>query len=530
MRTPKRMTTEDDTATVTVREQMKKQPETRPIMREQQVAELMAIYVGLVMVENKCIEVADYQMGRASGQLDITRYLSMFPKSKLIQLQNGETRPEDTVRSWHSKVHKDVTKDSPPTSEDSSTTPPTTTDTLHAIFQDCPTTSKEASAYPQASEKTAPQVGSDDDYLHGFQVALENRAKELGWHEYQDIAELTTAEIGEEGRQKVINEKRFLAIGYELVDQFLQDFESIKEKAEKKIADEAKAEQEAAQAKKRQQGLEPRPRGDADQCGDVSREGGNGSPGGAFEEIDPQEVEDASKKVAPEEVTAMQQHSALDTNLSTQGPQASPEDASVPPKNSGKDAADTTVDTSVIIKETKSKSERKPKTKLQFYVDFRPLSGKHWYKRVGKEIWVLADGQWVSLTAEDFAALTALHPTLLQEHHDFFLASQHPSASAATMATQANDKVTWQRWRDISREEYTRDLGENLTTSRLYHHLAILEEPWTRVSPDESFDAVVSQLLYYTKSLVLKTAFSNTRGSMLILIQRIVARNEEEAE
>ncbi|EXL66517.1 hypothetical protein FOPG_17311 [Fusarium oxysporum f. sp. conglutinans race 2 54008] len=98
------------------------------------------------------------------------------------------------------------------------------------------------------------------------------------------------------------------------------------------------------------------------------------------------------------------------------------------------------------------------------------------------------------------------------------------------MATQANDKVTWQRWRDISREEYTRDLGENLTTSRLYHHLAILEEPWTRVSPDESFDAVVSQLLYYTKSLVLKTAFSNTRGSMLILIQRIVARNEEEAE
>ncbi|EXL66518.1 hypothetical protein FOPG_17312 [Fusarium oxysporum f. sp. conglutinans race 2 54008] len=128
----------------------------------------------------------------------------------------------------------------------------------------------------------------------------------------------------------------------------------------------------------------------------------------------------------------MQQHSALDTNLSTQGPQASPEDASVPPKNSGKDAADTTVDTSVIIKETKSKSERKPKTKLQFYVDFRPLSGKHWYKRVGKEIWVLADGQWVSLTAEDFAALTALHPTLLQEHHDFFLASQHPSASAAT--------------------------------------------------------------------------------------------------
>ncbi|KAI5803769.1 hypothetical protein EDC01DRAFT_469129, partial [Geopyxis carbonaria] len=32
-------------------------------------------------------------------------------------------------------------------------------------------------------------------------------------------------------------------------------------------------------------------------------------------------------------------------------------------------------------------------------------------------------------TYEQWQALIALHRTLLHEHHDFFLASQHPSAS-----------------------------------------------------------------------------------------------------
>ena len=35
------------------------------------------------------------------------------------------------------------------------------------------------------------------------------------------------------------------------------------------------------------------------------------------------------------------------------------------------------------------------------------------------------------LTTEQWEALIALHKTLLHEHHDFFLASQHPSASSA---------------------------------------------------------------------------------------------------
>ncbi|KAI1041322.1 hypothetical protein LB505_002424 [Fusarium chuoi] len=35
------------------------------------------------------------------------------------------------------------------------------------------------------------------------------------------------------------------------------------------------------------------------------------------------------------------------------------------------------------------------------------------------------------LNNEQWQALIALHRTLLHEHHDFFLASQHPSASPA---------------------------------------------------------------------------------------------------
>ncbi|KAK7425954.1 hypothetical protein QQZ08_007536 [Neonectria magnoliae] len=40
------------------------------------------------------------------------------------------------------------------------------------------------------------------------------------------------------------------------------------------------------------------------------------------------------------------------------------------------------------------------------------------------------DGQANTLNNEQWQALIALHRTLLNEHHDFFLASQHPSASA----------------------------------------------------------------------------------------------------
>ncbi|KAK7575152.1 hypothetical protein V3481_017117 [Fusarium oxysporum f. sp. vasinfectum] len=66
------------------------------------------------------------------------------------------------------------------------------------------------------------------------------------------------------------------------------------------------------------------------------------------------------------------------------------------------------------------------------YVETRPLSDQSRYKKVGTEYWVLVSGRWIpSLRGEQYAALIALHRTDLHEHHDFLLASHHPSASPA---------------------------------------------------------------------------------------------------
>ncbi|KAI2606638.1 hypothetical protein GGR54DRAFT_652322 [Hypoxylon sp. NC1633] len=667
--------------------ELKKQPDTRPISQEQLVAEVKGIYASLVMVESKCIELDANQMPPTDGPLDITRYLLMIPESKLVLLQSSETRPNFTVRTWYIKVHKDATegdkkpsalestRDSPATGEDLSTTPPTTTDTLPTASKDCAATSEatseEASSHPHASEKITPHVGSPEDYLHGFQVALESRAKELGWPEYDEIAAATTAEIGEEGRQKIL---RDLESAKEKAEKEAAEAEAEQEAKAKKEAAEAKAEQETAQAEEDNKHSNPDPEATPTSVGEMLDETASKEAEAeeAFEEITPEEAEHASKEAAPEEiaperveaeleevdhektspkvadanadtaldevtvttqpldqdaklsaqepqvstvepdadadalaevVAAIRQHSAPNANLSLQEPQASPEEAGAAPADSGKDTADTGVDTTALTKETKSESEKKPETELPCYVEFRQLGDQSLYKKVGSEYWVLIDSQLVpSLNAEQFAALIALHRTLLHEHYDFFLASQHPSASAALkrlaakyamparmwrhgihsflevmrkrlvesgehmacfiilayqmmslldetvprfrdtwieckadlarygMATQSDDKKALQRWHDISREEYTRALSENPTTGRIYHHLAILARPRTRVSPDEEFEATVSQFFYYTKSLVVKVPFFAARESLLTLIKPIVDRNEKEAE
>lgn len=95
------------------------------------------------------------------------------------------------------------------------------------------------------------------------------------------------------------------------------------------------------------------------------------------------------------------------------------------------------------------------------------------------------------------------------------------------MVTQSGEEEAQQRWRDISKEEYTRALSKNPTTGRIYHHLAILEMPETWHSPSENFDAIISQLFYYTKSLVVKTPFFNTRNFILTLIKPIITWNKE---
>lgn len=98
------------------------------------------------------------------------------------------------------------------------------------------------------------------------------------------------------------------------------------------------------------------------------------------------------------------------------------------------------------------------------------------------------------------------------------------------MATQSDDKRTWQRWQDISREGYTRLLGGNPTTGRYYHHLAVLARPQTQLLPEEDFEATVSQFFYYTKSLVVEIPYLDARKSLLTLSRGIDARSRNQAK
>jgi hypothetical protein len=58
-----------------------------------------------------------------------------------------------------------------------------------------------------------------------------------------------------------------------------------------------------------------------------------------------------------------------------------------------------------------------------------------------------ADGAQTKLNNEQWQALIALHRTLLHEHHDFFLASQHPSASPALRRLASKYAMPARMWR-----------------------------------------------------------------------------------
>jgi hypothetical protein len=177
------------------------------------------------------------------------------------------------------------------------------------------------------------------------------------------------------------------------------------------------------------------------------------------------------------------------------------------------------------------------------------------------------------LNKEQWQALIALHRTLLHEHHDFFLASQHPSASPALkrlaskyamparmwrhgihaflellrarlpasqeyMMTLLCETVpafedTWieclgdlgryrmaieeekprdrEVWTNVSIHWYSKAADKAPTTGRLYHHLAILTRP-----------NAIQQLFYYTKSLCVAIRFDSTRESIMTLLDPIM--------
>ncbi|TQN64497.1 Telomerase-binding protein EST1A, partial [Colletotrichum shisoi] len=116
------------------------------------------------------------------------------------------------------------------------------------------------------------------------------------------------------------------------------------------------------------------------------------------------------------------------------------------------------------------------------------------------------------LNNEQWQALIALHRTLLHEHHDFFLASQHPSASpalrrlASKMAIEDDDLKDREVWTSVSRHWYSKASDKAPTTGRLYHHLAILARP-----------NGLQQLFYYSKSLCVPVPFLSARESIMTL-------------
>ncbi|KAL2016670.1 hypothetical protein VTK56DRAFT_3214 [Thermocarpiscus australiensis] len=172
-------------------------------------------------------------------------------------------------------------------------------------------------------------------------------------------------------------------------------------------------------------------------------------------------------------------------------------------------------------------------------------------------------GKSPKLNNEQWQALIALHRTLIREHHDFFLASQHPSAApplrrlatkhrlpesrehmvasiyiAYSMLTLLFETVpafenTWieclgdlgryrmaieehdirQReiWTDVSCRWYIMASDRLPTTGRLYHHMAILARP-------HGF----AQLFYYSKSLCVRIPFENSRQSIMTLLNPVM--------
>ncbi|RWA03437.1 hypothetical protein EKO27_g11668 [Xylaria grammica] len=121
------------------------------------------------------------------------------------------------------------------------------------------------------------------------------------------------------------------------------------------------------------------------------------------------------------------------------------------------------------------------------------------------------------LNNEQWQALIALHRTLLHEHHDFFLASQHPSASpalkrlASKMAIEDEDIRDREVWTSVSRHWYSKASDKAPTTGRLYHHLAILARP-----------NALQQLFYYTKALCVPIPFASAKESIMTLFDPLL--------
>lgn len=106
-----------------------------------------------------------------------------------------------------------------------------------------------------------------------------------------------------------------------------------------------------------------------------------------------------------------------------------------------------------------------------------------------------------SLNNQQWQALIALHRTLLQEHHDFFLASQHPSASPALSRLAAKYLMPARMWRhgihsflEVLRHRLPGDLDHMLSfiyvaysmMVLLYEKVPLFQDTWIECLGDLS--------------------------------------------
>jgi hypothetical protein len=197
------------------------------------------------------------------------------------------------------------------------------------------------------------------------------------------------------------------------------------------------------------------------------------------------------------------------------------------------------------------------------------------------------DGQQASstnkLSHEQYQALIALHRTLLHEHHDFFLASQHPSASLSLRKLATRYAMPARMWRhgihsflELLRHRLPGSLDHMLAFVYLsYSMVALLKESvpsfeetwieclgdlaryrmaieeadlrdrevwagvarmWYNQAADRSPNVgriqhhlavlarpnIVQQLFYYSKALVSLTPFQNARESIMLLFNQFL--------
>jgi hypothetical protein len=191
-----------------------------------------------------------------------------------------------------------------------------------------------------------------------------------------------------------------------------------------------------------------------------------------------------------------------------------------------------------------------------------------------------------TLSNEQWQALIALHRTLLHEHHDFFLASQHPSASPALKRLAAKYAMPARMWRhgihsflELLRHKLPGSLEHMLSfiylsysiMALLYETVPAFEETWIEclgdlsryrmaIEDDDIRDREVwtgvsrywyskasekspttgrlyhhlailarpnalQQLYYYTKSLCVPIPFPSARESIMTLFDPVLNGN-----